>query len=417
MAPRLLLITQWFDPEPTTKGLLFARELSKRGFDVEVVTGFPNYPGGRLYPGYRIRGIQREVVDGVRITRLPLYPSHNHSRLGRALNYLSFGLAVVAYGLLGAERPSVMYAYHPPLTVGIAGTLIRLFRRVPLVLDIQDVWPESLQSTGMIRSRVVLKGIGWLCDLVYRIADQIVVLSPGFKTLLIDRGVPASKLKVIFNWADENAPVHDEMFTLPDNFSKRESFVVLFAGNMGSAQALESAVEAAAKLERSGESVDFVFLGTGVRIAALKSLAASLRLSNVHFLPPVPMSQVGAYLAAADTLLVHLRRDPLFEITIPSKTQAYLAAGRPIIMAVPGDAAHIIDRSGGGVNATPEDPESLVQAVRTIMSMDPVERVDMGRRGRAFYTSQLSMKAGIDSFAILFRSLTSANESSSPTAR
>ena len=417
MSPRLLLITQWFDPEPTTKGLLFARELSKRGFDVEVVTGFPNYPGGRLYPGYRIRSIQREVVDGVRITRLPLYPSHNHSRLGRALNYLSFGLAVVIYGLLGAAQPSVIYAYHPPLTVGVAGAVIRFVRRAPLVLDIQDFWPESLQSTGMVRSRGVLLGIGWLCDLVYRMADQIVVLSPGFRTLLVDRGVPASKTKVIFNWADEQALVHDEMFTRPENFPKRQSFVVLFAGNMGSAQALESAIEAAAKLERSGELVDFVFLGAGMRIASLKSLAASLRLSNVHFLPPVPMSQVGAYLATADALLVHLRRDPLFEITIPSKTQAYLAAGRPIIMAVPGDAARIIDCSGGGVTAIPEDPESLVQAVRTIMSMDPVERVDMGRRGRAFYKSQLSMKAGIDSFATLFRSLISANEGGSRTAR
>jgi len=126
---------------------------------------------------------------------------------------------------------------------------------------------------------------------------------------------------------------------------------------------------------------------------------------------------VAAYLATADALLVHLRRDPLFEVTIPSKTQAYRAAGRPIIMAVPGDAARIIDYSGGGVTASPEDPESLVHAVRTIMSMDPAERLDMGRRGRALYKSQLSMKAGIDSFSILFRSLTSANESGSRGAR
>jgi glycosyltransferase involved in cell wall biosynthesis len=247
-------------------------------------------------------------------------------------------------------------------------------------------------------------------------ADQIVVLSPGFRTLLANRGVPASKTTVIFNWADERALVHDERFTRPNNFPTQESFIVLFAGNLGSAQALESVVEAAAKLERSKESVDFVFLGAGVRIVALKELAASLRLRNVHFLPPVPMSEVGAYLATADALLVHLRRDPLFEVTIPSKTQAYLAAGRPIIMAVPGDAARIIDDSGGGVTVPPEDPESLVRAVRTIMSMAPVERVDMGRRGRAFYKSHLSMKVGIDSFARIFRSLTSASESSSRTA-
>ena len=120
MATKVLLLTQWFDPEPTFKGLVFARELVRQGFEVEVVTGFPNYPGGKLYPGYKVRWLQRELIDGVRITRVPLYPSHDQSALGRILNYLSFATSATIYSIFGAKRPDVIYAYHPPLTTGIA---------------------------------------------------------------------------------------------------------------------------------------------------------------------------------------------------------------------------------------------------------------------------------------------------------
>lgn len=205
MTTRVLLLTQWFDPEPTFKGLVFARELVRQGFEVEVLTGFPNYPGGKIYPGYKVRLIQREAIDGVQVTRVPLYPSHDQGAVGRVLNYASFATASLFYGLFAAKRPDVIYAYHPPLTVGIAAALIRMFRRVPVVYDIQDMWPDTLRATGMFSNSIALKVVSKVCDWLYRQVDQIVVLSPGFKRLLIERGVPKDKIEVIYNWCAEDA--------------------------------------------------------------------------------------------------------------------------------------------------------------------------------------------------------------------
>ena len=404
MRPRLLLITQWFDPEPTFKGLLFARELVRRGFDVEVVTGFPNYPGGKLYPGYRMRWLQREQIDGVLVTRIPLYPSHDHSAIGRALNYLSFAASVIAYGLLGARKPDVIYAYHPPLTTGLAAAAVRFFRRVPLVYDIQDMWPDTLRATGMLRSDRLLRFLGWLCNVVYRATDRIVVLSEGFRRLLIARGVPAGKIEVIHNWADESA-IAAGADREAVGFPGPGNFRVLFAGNLGRAQALDAVIEAADLLRRRGERVQFVFLGGGLDVTRLRELAASRGIDNVVFLPAVPMDTVGAYLKEADALLVHLRRDPLFEITIPSKTQAYLAAGRPVIMAVPGDASALIQASGGGVLAEPEDAESICDAVQRLAAMAVDELDAMGRRGKVFYGESLSVCAGVDRFVRCFENV------------
>lgn len=159
MAIRVLLLTQWFDPEPTFKGLVFARALVEKGFDVEVITGFPNYPGGKVYPGYKIKILQKEQIDGVSVVRVPLYPSHDKNKLGRILNYVSFSTSLVLYGLF-SKRPDVIYSYHPPLTVGVASAVIGFFRRVPVVNDIQDMWPDTLSSTGMISNRRVLSVVG-----------------------------------------------------------------------------------------------------------------------------------------------------------------------------------------------------------------------------------------------------------------
>jgi glycosyltransferase involved in cell wall biosynthesis len=205
MATRILLLTQWFDPEPTFKGLVFARELVSQGFEVEVLTGFPNYPEGKLYPGYKIKWLQREVIDGVQITRVPLYPNHDQSAIKRVLNYASFAASSLIYGLFMAKRADVIYAYHPPLTVGVTASLLRLLRRIPVVYDIQDMWPDTLRATGMLNNARALNVVAAVCGWVYRRVDHIVVLSPGFKRLLTARGVPERKLEVIYNWADEAA--------------------------------------------------------------------------------------------------------------------------------------------------------------------------------------------------------------------
>lgn len=404
MVVRVILLTQWFDPEPTFKGLVFARELRRQGFEVEVITGFPNYPAGKVYPGYRIKILQRELVDGVEITRVPLYPNHDQSAIKRVLNYVSFAGSALTYGLFKARRADVIYAYHPPLTVGIAASLIRLFRRTPVIYDVQDMWPDTLRATGMLSNKHALKLVGGVCSWVYRHVDRIVVLSPGFRQLLIARGVPDSKVEVIYNWADE-ASLSKPSGALPAAFAESAPFRIMFAGNMGKAQGLDAVLDAAAILERRGSHVRFLMLGGGVEVERLKERVKSEKLSNIEFLPAVPMSEVGTLLAAADALLVHLRKDPLFRVTIPSKTQAYMAVGKPLLMAVDGDAADLVLRSGGGVVAESENAVALADAALALAGLPAEELAAMGIKAQKYYYDHLAVTAGVSKFACIMKSL------------
>ncbi len=398
---RVLILTQWFDPEPAFKGMIFARELVRLGFDVEVVTGFPNYPGGKIYPGYKIKWIQRERIDGVDITRLPLYPNHDQSALKRALNYASFAVSALFYGLFMAKRADVIYAYHPPLTVGVAAGLIRWVRHIPLVYDIQDMWPDTLRATGMLSNPRALALVGRVCDWVYKRVDHLVVLSPGFKRLLVQRGVPAKKIDVIYNWADESA-LKSSLSAVPAAFPGADRFTVVFAGNMGKAQALDAVLDAAAILQARGSPASLVMLGGGVEVSRLKTRALEMKLGNVVFLAPVAISEVGTVLAAADVLLVHLRKDPLFEITIPSKTQAYMAVGRPLLMAVNGDAADLVRQANCGLTAESENTQALADAVDALAAMPADELKTMGESASRFYRENLGLQVGAAKFASLF---------------
>ena len=401
MAVRVLLLTQWFDPEPTFKGLVFAKELVRQGFEVEVVTGFPNYPGGKVYPGYRIKTLQRELIDGVHVTRVPLYPNHDQSAIKRVLNYASFAASALVYGLFVAKRADVIYAYHPPLTVGITASLIRLVRRIPVVYDIQDMWPDTLRATGMLNNPRALGVVAAVCRWVYRRVDHIAVLSPGFKRLLVQRGVPEAKVDVIYNWADE-AALAAPTGQLPAAFPGPDRFRIVFAGNMGKAQALGAVLDAAAVLQERGSRVCFVMLGGGVEVGPLKAQAAQRQLGNVIFLPAVPMAEVGAYLNAAEALLVHLRKDPLFEITIPSKTQAYMAVGKPLLMAVNGDAADLVRQSGGGVVAESENAEALAASAQALADLAPAELHAMGQKAQHYYREHLALQVGVARFGVIF---------------
>ena len=400
--PRLVLLSQWFDPEPTFKGLLFARALRDRGYDVEVVTGFPNYPGGKVYDGYRIRPMLRETVNGVAVTRLALYPSHDNRPLSRVANYLSFFLSVFLYLTFVARRADILYAYHPPLTVGLAAAIAKLFRRTPTVLDVQDMWPDTLTATGMLDASLPLRVVGAVCRWVYARVTHIVVSSPGFKRLLIDRGVPFEKITMIYNWADESAIVAASK-TRPASMPDDGRFRVLFAGNMGLAQNLDVVLDAAKIVASSNRGVEFYFLGGGLETRRITQRALDEQLSCVHFFPKVPMAEVGGYLAAADCLLVNLRPDPLFETTIPSKTQAYMSAGRPIIMAVSGDAAALVEGANAGIAVPPGDAQALAMAVLEMASQSTEAHANMANAARFYYDTHLSLRCGVDAFDTVFR--------------
>ncbi len=401
---KILLLTQWFEPEPTFKGLTFAKELKKSGFEVEVVTGFPNYPGGKVYSGYSIKWFRREVLDGIIVNRVPLYPSHDRSAVRRIMNYISFAFSSFIYITFFTRRVDVIYAYHPPLTVGFVAAIYKLIRRTKMVLDVQDLWPDTLRATGMINNKYALSIIGKFAQLTYRISDRVVVLSEGFSNRLVSRGVAQKKIEVIKNWADEdklNSTTEIKRYTNDDE----RCFNILFAGNIGRAQAIGSVLEAADILAKKNSSVRFILLGRGLELEKLKAAASLRKINNVIFLPAVEMAQVGGFLRAADALLVHLRDDELFEITIPSKIQAYMAIGKPMLVAMNGDAAKLVNDARCGVIAEPENPISLVNAAIKLESMVKDELQNMGENGKAYYFRELSIEAGMSKFTRVFNEI------------
>lgn len=404
---RILFVTQFYDPEPTFKGHLFARELCRRGHTVTVLTGFPNYPGGRVYPGFRIRPLQREKQGDINIVRVALYPSHSRSALGRIANYLSFALTSSVAALF-LRRHDVVYAYHPPGTAALAPLVLSWIKATPFVVDIQDLWPDTLAATGMLNNRRILQLIGRGMNKIYHSAAHVVVLSPGFRLMLCERGVPSEKITVIPNWTyavdkEPNQVVAEEVKTSNRHLARnRPGFDVVFAGNMGAAQGLDTVIKAARILEKMEPAVQFVMVGDGVEREHLQADVTALNLRNVKFLPRREPHEMAPVFAEADCLLVHLKADPLFAVTIPSKTQAYLQTGKPLIMAVSGDAAEMVGKAGAGLIVPPEDPERLARAVLELHAMSVKDRRAMGRRGAEFYQAELALPIGASRFEKVF---------------
>jgi colanic acid biosynthesis glycosyl transferase WcaI len=395
--PRIVYLSQLFDPEPTFKGRDFIAGLVERGFEVEVVTGFPNYPGGKVYEGYKIRPLVRERMGETAITRLAMYPSHDRSALRRIACYTSFMITSFLYLTFRARRTELIYVYYPALTAGLAAIAVKLFRRTPVLLDIQDMWPDSLGSSGMMKNQTLLRIANAACNLLYRHCDHILVLSPGFKNLLVERGVAADKITVVYNWADEPPVIEDR--SLPEGFDSADAFRVLFAGNMGVAQRLDTVIDAAGIVQNEHPDCVFYFMGGGIDRDRLAARAGVLGLSNVRFLPRVPLQEVQRFLTAADALLVHLTDDPLFRITIPSKTQAYLYAGRPILMGVAGDAADLVREADAGYVFPPGDAQALAACVGQLVEDGPNRREEIGRNAKTFYMERLRRSKGIGATA------------------
>lgn len=384
---KVLVLSQWYPPEPQSVVSDLAESLAMQGHDVQVLTGFPNWPSGRLYRGYRIRLFQREIWNGVPITRVPLFPYHGRSPIGRIANLATFCLAALVLGPFLMRRPDVIHAIQPPTTCFPAWFLSRVWR-VPFTYEVQDLWPDTLRATGMVGGGGALGLVARYCRWAYRKAARIRVISQGFRRHLIERGVPESKIHVIPNWVDVDRykPV------APAPSVSSGTFRIMYAGNLGLAQGLDNVLAAAARLPRDS-GVTFVFVGDGVEADALRAQAASMQLSNVEFAgrrPPEEMSQV---LANADAVLLHLKDDPLFSVTIPSKLLTYFAVGKPIISCAAGEPTELVTTSGAGIGCAPGDPGALAEAATHMAVLAVEERDAMGRAGRTFAMAHFEREA------------------------
>lgn len=387
---RITLLTQLFDPENAIKGLSFAQRLAFEGHSVDVITTFPSYPGGRLFPGYRMRLWSVERHGDVRVVRVPSYITPDKSALRRMAGYCSFSLAALIAGLF-LRRADVVYSYYPPIVGGLAAAVLAFLKRSAMVYDVQDLWPEAVVATGLAKDGRVASMIEWAASIVYRRAKAIIVLSDGYRDALLLKDVPAGKVFRIYNWCDESRIAVASPVGPSD-----DAFPIVYAGNLGSAQALEHVVRAAALVsEASDRGIRFVFIGDGVERQQLMALVKTLGLRNVDFVDRMPPEMIGGELARAGALLVHLRGDPVFAITVPQKTQAYMVAGRPLLMAVEGECARIVREAGAGVVATPCNPADIARAALELSRMPAGELEQMGKNGSDYYRDRMSQDNGV----------------------
>lgn len=395
---RILLLSQWCYPEPGPRVHELADGLARRGHEVTLITGFPTYPKTRFYDGYHPRFYRRDAYGAAEVLRLPHFPHGGKSVSKRILNYSSFMLSAAGLGSWLSKRADCMYVFLPPPTTGLAAWFLSIVKRVPFLCDVQDIWPEAVVASGMLREGKALDAISRVQGFIYDRAKLVTVPSPGYKRNLVTKGVPEGKVEIVPNWADTEIykPVPYDR-DLAVRLGLDGTFNVLFAGNLGIVQALDTVIEAA-ELLREVPSIRFVFAGSGVEESRLRTLSEQKGLDNVRFLGRFSHEEMADLYGICDALLVHLKRDPLFEITIPSKTLAYLACGKPVLMAVEGDAAELVASAGAGRVCAPQDPRALAETVRALHAESEDRRRAMGGAGRQYFLEHCTLDIVVERY-------------------
>jgi colanic acid biosynthesis glycosyl transferase WcaI len=394
---RVGIISQWYKPEPAFIPVNLADELAARGHEVRVLTGFPNYPTGRVYPGYRQRWNHHSADGDVAIRRVPLYANHDASGVRRAASYLSFAAtsSLAAPRFLG--RVDVVYVYLTPATAYTAAAVLRRLRGIPAVIHVQDIWPESVTESSMAPGGpfrgVAFSILGAVMRRVYGSAARVAVIAPSMRDLVIERGADPASVRVVLNWADESLfhPVESTPETRAE-IGYRGRCTVMYAGTMGPFQNIPNSVRAAASVD----DIDLVLVGSGVEEDSARRLTAELGATNVRFLGRREPSAMAALYAAADYQLVTLRDLPIFRGTIPSKLPTALSCASPVVVSVPGDCADLVTRTGVGLACPPDDWTALAAGFRDAAALDPDARAEMSRRALESYRAQMSMRAGVD---------------------
>lgn len=392
---RILILSIYHDPEPIPKTGELARELQRRGHDVTVVTAFPHYPSGDLYPGYRLAPWRWEARDGVRILRTYIFPYHGRRGSLRMLNYVTWMISSIQAAWL-APPCDVMYVWHPPLTVGVSAWIIAKLKRVRFVYDVQDLWPESALASGLLRPGPLVNGLYHLADWVYARAPRILVVSAAAAEYLRRRGVNPAKIVIARHWVETTPFARASSRDVRAEFGWA-GFIVMFAGNLGMVQGLDTVIEAAALL-RERDDLLFVFVGDGSDRARLESMVAEKQLSNVRFAGRHPAEEMPDFFRAADALLVHLRPSEIADHAVPTKILSYLAAGRPVVCATAGAAADLVRAAGAGPVCAPGDASAMAAAATGLASMPAAAREALGASGRAYLTRQFDKQTVIDDY-------------------
>lgn len=368
---RILFITENFPPEvnaAATRVYERACYWVKAGHEVIVLTCFPNFPQGRLYPGYRQFPYSRELIDGIVVIRLPTYIARNEGFLRRILDFVSFML-VSSFAACFVRRPDVVVATSPQFFAAVAGRIASVARRRPFVFELSDLWPASIVAVGAMSRGVVYRILERLELHLYRRACAVVALTDAFRQDLVRRGIESSKIAVVINGVDLSRYTPqscDE--ALRNEWGLAGKFVLGYVGTQGMAHGLTNAVEAAALL-RDDERFRLLFVGTGAVHEAIRQAARDHSATNIVFAEPQPKARMPAVWSVCDVALIHLRDDPVFADVIPSKMFEAMGMGLPLLLAAPeGEASRIVSATGAGICVRSKYPGDLERAVRILMN-------------------------------------------------
>ena len=379
---------------PAARAAELSRHWARMGHEATVLTGFPNHPTGVVPEDWRPRFHQllyTETVDGVRVVRTWLWPLPNRKAHERIRNYASFCISAAVSGL-NVPKPDVVIATSPQLLCALAGWWIAFWKRVAFVFEVRDLWPESLAAVGAGSEASLLhRTLGAIAGFLYRRADRIVVVSPAFKDHLIRHwNVPAEKVSVVENGVETDLFRLDPAASEVRKQRKLENrFLICYIGTMGNAHGLDTLIAAAEELQTALPSAMFLLIGEGAEKERIVELAAARGLANIRFLGQQPRERIPAYVSSADLCLVTLKKTELFKTVIPTKLLEYMACGRPVVVAVDGQARQIVEQAGAGVFVEPENGKALVNAILGLAE-DPERRRRMGASGRQYIVSKYS---------------------------
>jgi glycosyltransferase involved in cell wall biosynthesis len=389
---RILILTQYFPPEfgaAAARNSEHARLWAERGHEVEVCTGFPNYPSGVVAESYRGRWFAREERDGLTVNRSWIYATPNRVVWKRALASLSFMVSAFVCGLTRCRRPDVIIASSGPFFVGPLGWLLSVFRRVPFVFEVRDLLPQQAVDVGMLKNPALIRFLQAIEEFLYRRALCVVTVAEASRQALIARGFDEARIFTLENGireeffapgAKENAIRHEYGWT--------DKFVVMYIGAHGVSQGLFALLEAA-ELLTDLDDVRIVFVGDGAEKPAMMDWVKERGLNNVDFLPLQDKDRMPAFYAASDACFVPLRRGDYFRINIPSKVFEIMACARPVILGAEGQARALVEEAGAGLCVGPEDAEAYAEAVRALR-VNPDHARELGDKGRRYVLSRFT---------------------------
>jgi len=378
---RVLVLTQYYAPEPNFITYDVAHALASRA-KTTVITAFANYPLGRFYDG-RHHWLPRKEMEGdVTVWRVPMYPDHSRSKLGRFLSYLSFTAAAALLAPFVAGAPRVVWVYQTPYTVGFATLWFKLVYRSKIVFTYADLWPESFLAADVSKPGKFIDLLFAMRAWINRHADVIIGSTKGTVQRFADDGVPAERLHYVPVWVQGISDAHADVPPSPNR--------IVYAGNLGAGQHLEPVIEAAVELQRRGIPVEFDLYGSGLEEQSLRDLAQTLGARNVNFRGRVPPEQAFEASSTALAQLVTLKADPMFAMTIPSKLPFCFAAGAPVLYALQGEPARVAHESGAGFRFDGNDPSTLVARIEEILALTQDERLALRQRLRRYYRTEFS---------------------------